>query len=57
MERHFGAPRALSLEGLNEYAFLTDTMNEKVFRQVLAELKADLAARYQEILQTIRAEL
>ena len=32
-------------------------MNEKVFRQVLAELKADLADRYQEILQTIRAEL
>ena len=57
VERHFGAHRALSLEGLNEYAFLTDTMNEKVFRQVLAELKADLADRYQEILQTIRAEL
>ena len=57
VEQHFGAHRALSLEGLNEYAFLTDTMNEKVFRQVLAELKADLADRYQEILQTIRAEL
>ena len=57
VERHFSAHRALSLEGLNEYAFLTETMNEKAFRQALAELKIDLADIYQEVLQTIRAEL
>ena len=57
VERHFGAHRVLSLEGLNEYAFLTETMNEKAFRQALAELKIDLADIYQEVLQTIRAEL
>lgn len=54
---HLGNIEVITLEGLNEYAVVTDRMGEAKFRQAAEGLAADLNQSYQEVLQTIRAEL
>ena len=55
--KHLGNIEVITLEGLNEYAVVTDRMGEAKFRQAAEGLAADLNQSYQEVLQTIRAEL
>ena len=55
--KHLGAVEVITLEGLNEYAVMTDCIGEKTFRQAVKDLGEELAKSYQEVLQTIRAEL
>lgn len=52
-----GNVEVITLEGLNEYALMTDVMNEDTFRKAIENLNQDLSQKYQEVLQTIRAEL
>lgn len=55
--KHLGNIEVITLEGLNEYAVVTDRMGEADFRQAADRLAVDLNQSYQEVLQTIRAEL
>lgn len=57
VSKHLGTIEVITLEGLNEYAVVTDRMGEADFRQAAEALAADLNQSYQEVLQTIRAEL
>ena len=57
VEQCLGSCRIVTLEGLNEYAALTEKKNEKQFKQELDKLEDKLAAVYQGVLQMIRAEL
>lgn len=52
-----GAVEVITLEGLNEYAVVTGCMGEKQFCQAIDMLTEELGRTYQEVLQTIRAEL
>lgn len=52
-----GSVEVITLEGLNEYAIVTDSMCEKDFRQAVDTLSQELGKTYQEVLQSIRAEL
>lgn len=54
---NLGVVEAITLEGLNEYAVVTDVMGEKKFREAIDTLSMELDKAYQEVLQTIRAEL
>lgn len=57
VEKTLGSCQIVTLEGLNEYAALTEKKNEKQFIGERKELEEKLAAVYQGILQTIRAEI
>jgi len=57
VEKYFGTCRIVTLEGLNEYAALTERMNEKKFKEAAIGLEKELSASYQGILQMIRAEV
>lgn len=57
VETNLGAAQVITLEGLNEYAVVTEVMGEAQFRQAVERLEAELEHAYQEVLQTIRAEL
>ncbi len=57
VEQILGSCRIITLEGLNEYAALTEKKSEKQFMGERRELEEKLAAVYQGVLQTIRAEL
>lgn len=52
-----GPVEVITLEGLNEYAIVTDCMGEKEFKQAVDALSKELGKTYQEVLQSIRAEL
>lgn len=54
---YLGAIEVITLEGLNEYAVVTDVMGEAAFRQAIGSLNDELSKIYQEVIQTIRAEL
>lgn len=55
--KHLGNIEVITLEGLNEYAVVTDRMGEAAFSQAVEALAVQLNQSYQEVLQTIRAEL
>lgn len=57
IEQCFGSCQIMTLEGLNECALLTEKMSEKQFKEALFELEEKLGGMYQEVLQTIRAQL
>lgn len=57
VEQCLGSCRIVTLEGLNEYAALTERKNESQFKQELEKLEEKLTAVYQGVLQTIRAEV
>lgn len=52
-----GSVEVITLEGLNEYAVLTEYMDEAQFRQASDILSEKIGRIYQKVLQTIRAEL
>lgn len=55
--KHLGPVQVITLEGLNEYAVVTEVMGEAAFCQAVGALNDELSKGYQEVLQTIRAEL
>lgn len=57
VKKFLGPVEVITLEGLNEYAVVTDIMGEAAFRQAVEGLNKELEKGYQEVLQTIRAEL
>ncbi|MCI8725820.1 MAG: homoserine dehydrogenase [Hungatella sp.] len=57
VEQCLGACRIVTLEGLNEYAALTEKKSERQFKEELKKLEERLDSVYQGVLQTIRAEL
>ncbi len=57
VEQCLGTCQIVTLEGLNEYAALTEKKSEKQFKQELERLEEKLALVYQGVLQTIRAEV
>lgn len=56
VSENLGAVEVITLEGLNEYAVVTQRMGELNFRNAIERLNAELGKVYQEVLQTIRAE-
>ncbi|MEG0566056.1 MAG: homoserine dehydrogenase [Hungatella sp.] len=53
----FGTVKTIVLEGLNEYAIVTEAMEEAQFHLAATTLEAELNKHYQGILQRIRVEL
>ena len=55
--QELGQCKVVTLDGMDEFAVVTETMQEKALKEALAVLEAKLAAEGAKVLQMIRAEL